>query len=648
MRTPVRHRFVRLLAALGLTGALLLPTLAAPARAAGPLVLRVGTVQDLDSINPYQTLLVSGYEVFQLTYNLLVDFGPDLEPIPGFADKWERAADGKSWTFHIRTGMKWSDGTPATAQDACYSWGLAVAAIADEANIGAGYLDPGLKDAGVTKVECPDDQTMIAYTTDASDRVLQTYLTIIPKHIWGSMDYKAIGEAKFEAPLVGTGPYTLAEWKTSEYARFVRNPNYWGKQGAADEIVIQFFKSADTMVQALKAGEIDYARNPNSDQLKALQNDPKIKTVVGSANGWTQLAFNGYGASNGKTIPGGGPSTKALLDPAFRDALGYAIDKKTLVDRVIGGFGDVGTTIVPPVLGQWHVEPDHPRTFDIELAKQKLDAAGYKLDAQGRRLDKEGKPISLRLYMPDTDDSYPKAAQFVKDWYGQLGVKVTTQVRDSATLGNIVLPPEAGKDYTANYDIELWGWSGNPDPNALLQIFRCDAIGSSSDSQYCNPEYDKMFDAQTAATTAAERKTILAQMQNLIYDQAVYDILYYDANLAAYRTDRFGGWQNQPTANGTPLFSYGTLDYTLLTDATAAPSPTPTAASTPASTPVPGSSATPAPTPTPVPSGSGGTGSGGGDNTALYVGVLVAVLLVAGVGLAVVMRRRKGTPGEEE
>ncbi len=600
MRASALHRFVRLLAALSLSGALLLPTLAAPARAAGEkLVLRVGTTQDLDSINPYQTLLITGYEAFELTYNLLVDFGPDLEPIPGFADKWERSADGKSWTFHIRTGMKWSDGTPATAQDACYSWGLAVAAIKDEANIGAGYLDPGLKDAGVTKVECPDDQTMIAYTTDASTRILQTYLTIIPKHIWGAKDYKAIGEAKFEAPLVGTGPYTLAEWKTSQYARFVRNPNYWGKQGAADEVVIQFFKSADTMVQALKAGEIDYARDPNADQLKALQNQPNVKTVVGSANGWTQLAFNGYGASNGKTIKGGGPSTKALLDPAFRDALGYAVDKKVLVDRVLGGFGDVGNTIVPPVLGQWHVEPDHPRTFDIELAKQKLDAAGYKLDSQGRRLDKEGKPISLRLFMPDTNDSDPKVAQFIKDWYGQLGVKVTTQVRDSATLGNIVLPPEAGKDYTANYDIELWGWAGNPDPNALLQIFRCDAIGSSSDSQYCNPEFDKMYDAQTAATTAAERKTILATMQNLIYDQAVYDILYYDANLVAYRTDRFGGWQNQPTANGTPLFSYGSIDYTLLTDATAVPSPTPTVAPSPAPSPATGSSATPAPRPCP-------------------------------------------------
>ena len=643
MRAPVSNRHVRLLAALGLAGVLLLPALAAPARAAdGKLVLRVGTVQDLDSLNPYQTLLVSGYEVFQLTYNLLVDFGPNLEAVPGFADKWERAADGKSWTFHIRSGMKWSDGTPATAQDACYSWGLAVAAIADEAYIGAGYLDPGLKDAGVTKVECPDDETMIASTEDASDRILQTYLPIIPKHIWGDMDYTAIAEAKFEAPLVGTGPYTVAEWRTSEFARFVRNPNYWGTQGAAEEVVIQFFKSADTMVQALKAGEIDYARNPNADQLKALQSDPGITTVVGSANGWTQLAFNGYGASDGKTITGGGPSTKALLDPAFRDALGYAVDKDVLVDRVLGGFGDVGTTVVPPVLGAWHVEPTTPRKFDIELAKQKLDAAGYKLDVNGARLDKEGKPISLRLYMPDTDDAYPKVAQFVKDWYGQLGVKVTTSVYDSSTLGNIVLPPEAceepeGCEYKADYDIELWGWAGNPDPNALLQIFRCDAIGSSSDSQYCNPAFDKLYDEQTNAKTAEERKTILAQMQNLLYDEGVYDIVFYDANLAAYRTDKFVGWQNQPISNGTPLFTYGTLQYTLLTDAKAAPSPTPVASVEP------GSSAAPASTPTPTPGG-----GAGGDSTILYVGILAAVLVVAGVVLAMVLRRRQGTAGDEE
>ena len=245
------------------------------------------------------------------------------------------------------------------------------------------------------------------------------------------------------------------------------------------------------------------------------------------------------------------------------------MDRTQLVDRVLGGFGDPGTTVVPPVLSDWHVEPDKPRTFDIEMAKQKLEAAGYTTDASGNRLDKENKPIKLRLYAPDSDAGYAKSAEFIKDWYGQLGIEVSTQVLTSAALGTLVLPPEG--DGTAKYDIELWGWSGNPDPNALLQIFRCDAIGGTSDSQYCNPEYDKLYDLQLTQA-GEERHATLAQMQNLIYDEAPYDVLYYDANLDVYRNDRFAGWQNMPET-GTPMFTYGDLNYSLLTDATIAPQP---------------------------------------------------------------------------
>ena len=147
MSKPKRVRVARLFGAVALAAALLLPA-AVPAAAADPVVLRVGTTQDLDASNPFNTYLVSGYEVFQLTYNLLVDFDKDAKPAPGFAESWERQPD--KVVFTIREGMKWSDGTPATSQDACYSWGLAVDAIAAEANIGAGYLDPGVKDAGVT------------------------------------------------------------------------------------------------------------------------------------------------------------------------------------------------------------------------------------------------------------------------------------------------------------------------------------------------------------------------------------------------------------------------------------------------------------------------------------------------------------------
>jgi peptide/nickel transport system substrate-binding protein len=635
MRSSPRARVVRILGASALVAALLLPA-AAPVAAADPVILRSGTTQDLDSLNPYATLLVVGYEAFQLTYNLLVDFGPDLEPVPGFADSWERAADGTSWSFHIRDGMKWSDGTPASSEDACFSWQLALDAIADggAGSLGAGYLDPGLDEAAVTAVDCPDPSTMVVTTDDASDRVLQTYLPIIPKHIWGDQTHSTIGEAAFDLPLVGTGPYTAVEWQTGQFARFVRNPEYWGTQGYADEVVIQFFKSADTMIQALKAGEIDYAHGANADQFNDLKSDPNIQTVVGAANGWTQLAFNTYGTGTGKTIKGGGPSTTALLDPAFRRALIMGVDHEALVERVLGGYGDVGNTIVPPVLTQWHVDPANPLPYDPAGAIAALEAAGYTTDADGNRLDKEGEPITLRMFMPNSDDTYPKAAQFIAEWYKALGIATTTQVLDSATLGELILPPEAGDGYTADYDIELWGWAWGVDPSGALQIFTCDAIGSSSDSQYCNPEFDKLHAAQLAAKTNDERKAILAEAQNLIYDEAPYDILYYDANLDAYRTDRFGGWQNQPS-NGTPMYTYSTLGFTRLTEAAAAPTEAP---------PSDGGAASAAPTP--AASGDGGTGSTTSDNTPLLIGI--GLLIVAIVAVVIVNQRKKGAAQDDD
>ena len=237
--------------------------------------------------------------------------------------------------------------------------------------------------------------------------------------------------------------------------------------------------------------------------------------------------------------------------------------------------------------------------------------------------------------MPDSDENYPKAAAFIKDWYGQLGIKLQTQVLDSATLTDLLLPPEAGgAGNLAKYDIELWGWSGNPDPNGLLQIFKCDAIGGSSDSNYCNKQYDSMYEAETKAKSNEERKPILAQMQNLIYDQAVYDILYYDSNLDAYRTDRFAGWRNQPS-NGTPLFSYGVLGYTLLTDAKAVPSAEPSAAAAPGS-----SGAAPSAGP------SSPASTGGGGNTPLLVGV--AAIVVAAVAGVLFMNRRRARMAEDE
>jgi peptide/nickel transport system substrate-binding protein len=658
MRQPLRGRLARIATAAGLTAALVLPA-ATPVTAADPVILKVGTIENLRSLNPYQSAYFPDYETFELNFQLLVDFGPQLQPIPAFADSWERAADGKSWKFHIPAGMKWSDGTPATSADACFSYGLNVDAIANDTGVGNDYITPSLEDARVTKVECPDAETMILTTDDGTTKILKTYIPILPKHIYGTKTYETIGDdALFKAPMVGTGQYQVVEYVPDQTVHLKRNPNYFLKQkGFADEIIIQIFKNADTMVQALKNGDIDYARAIPVEQFDRLKTEPNIVTVAGKSNGWVELGFNSYGTGTGKTIPKGGPSTKALQDQKFRDALGYAIDKPELLDRIINGYGDVATTNVPPVLFnteakppfQWHTEPTNPRAFDIDVAKQKLDAAGYLLNDKGQRLDKEHKVLSLKLVMPDSSPTYPQIAQFIEAWYSLLGIKVTSSVVETNTLYDVMLPPEADYDnnhYTADYDLFVWSWYGGPDPNVLLQITLCDQIGTSSDSNYCNPEYDKLYKAQNLATDDQTRKGIIDQIQNMFYDEAPYHLIYYDDELDAYRTDRFAGWQNQPTDTGVPLFAYSVIDYSFLTDAKAPPTPAPSQA---VAAPSSGTSAAPS-NAAPAPSPSGGTGDGNAagsqsNTTLLLVG---GALVVVGVVAAAIIARRRRSAAEEE
>jgi peptide/nickel transport system substrate-binding protein len=643
MRQPLRARLGRAFIAGGLILSTILPGASVTA-AEGDLILKTGTDQDLQVLNPWNSVVVADFEVYTLNYDLLVNFGADLEPVPGFAESWTTSSDGKFWTFKIRPDMKWSDGQPATADDVEYTYQLVLDAVAksdaseDGFYLGQGYLEPYLTNAGVTKVEAIDPTTVTVTTEFANTLLLQSYVPILPKHIWSKYSIEEIANAADVKPflneptVVGTGPYQAVEWKAGEFIRFARNPNYWGTQGAVDEIIMNKFASGDTMVQALKTGAIDYARGVLADQFNALKNEPNVATVEGVANGYTELSFNTGGNKKGY-----GGSTSALADVAFRDALGYAIDKQRLVDQTLGGYGTPGSTIIPPFHTRWHVDPTTPRTFDIEEAKRRLDAAGYKLDASNKRLDKDGKVINLRLTWPDSEAENATNAQFLVEWFGQLGITVTAAVTEEGKLIDDVTGPPGGP---ANYDIYMWGWVGDPDPNSLLNFFRSEEIGGSSDSYYNNPKYDELFLAQRAEADEATRKGILAEMQNLVYDEAPYHILYYDAELHAYRTDRFAGWTNQPSQGGTPLFGYGSRGYTLLTDAAAQPSAGPSAdASGSTATGAPGASPAASANPSSTPASSSSS------SLPLILGVVALVVIVA-VGL--VLMRGRGRRVEEE
>lgn len=639
-----RRRLPRVIAAAGLVASLLIPAAAGPAAGADPLVLRAGTDQKIKSLNPFAAVVVAEYEAFTLNYDLLVNFGAEMEPVPGFASSWTQSDDGLTWTFKIDPDLKWSDGTPATSEDARWTYQMMLDAYAKEVTLASGYLDGYLPAAGVKAVSAPDPQTLVVETEFPNTLILYAYIPILPKHVWGSVSVDDIASGTFTnpAPVVGTGPFQAVESQEGNFTRFVKNPNWHGDPLGVDEVILTTFASSDTMVQALKNGEVDYVRGIQPDQFSSLKDQPDIVTVEGASNGYTEIAFNGY-SRNGGVIPGGGASTKALQDPAFRSALDWAVDQDELVNKVLGGYGEPGTTIIPPFFTRWHVPPaaDQARGFDIEKAKALLDAAGYKLDDQGRRLDKEGKPITLRITWPDSEAENGTAAQFIAAWFEQVGIKVDAAVTEEGQLIDDLTPPEA--DGKAKFDIELWGWVGDPDPTSLLKFFTSAEIGSSSDSFYENPEYDQLYDQQLRESDTAKRKELLTKMQEIVYRDAPYIILYYDSALDAYRTDKIGGWQNQP-ANGTPLFAQGSFPYWGLGPAAPEPTPTPVATPAPASE-APSGGPTEAPTtaPTPAPSG------GGGDNTLLIVGgVVVGVVAVALIAAVVMRRGRKGPTEDEE
>ncbi len=633
MRNRLGVRLARIIALGALLGAGLIP--AGVAQAAGPLILNAGTTQKLETLNPWQSITYADYEVFQVQYELLVSFGPNLEEVPGYADTWSASADKKTHTFHVRDGMKWSDGEPATCDDALYTFQLVLDAVEKLGYLGSGYLDPYLTNTGLESVKC-EGSNFIATTKFPTTLLTQAYIPILPKHVWSKYTIDQINDTTVEGyfdnapPVVGSGPYVAVEWKPNNFIRMQRNPNYWGKAGVPDEIIYHQFADEATMVQALKSGELDYARGVGADLYDSLATEPNIARSEGYANGYSYLSFN-----TRATHAGYKGSTSALEDPKFRDALMWALNKQELVDKVLNGHGVPGTTIVPPYHVNWHVEPATPRTFDIVEANKRLTDAGYPL-VDGKRMDKDGKAITLRLTW--SSDGYPKDAQFIQGWWEQLGITVDAFSTEEDTLIDLLYGPETGDTYDADWDTYIWSWGGDPDPMSLLSLFTTDQIEAGvDDCFFSNARYDELFTLQQQATDETARKGYISEMQQLFYDQGCNTPLYYDSELHAYRTDKFTGWTNQPPGTGTPLFGFGYPGYLALTDATLVPTPGPT---TVPATAAPGTTAGPTATAPPT------TDNTGSSSTPLLIGgAVVLVVVVAGVFL---MMRRRGPKAEEE
>jgi peptide/nickel transport system substrate-binding protein len=587
----------RRLAALGAVLAVGALVVAVPAgsQTKKPVVFTVGDTQNIDSMNPIVGVTVPAYEAWNIQYATLTDKSPkDFSTIPGLAKSWTSSADKKTWTYTMRPNLKWSDGQPLTAEDVAYTINRAKK---EE------WLNYTSVVANLTATA--QDPTTLVVKTSVPDPKLPTLdMYVLPKHVWEKQDAKAV--TKYDAlDGVGSGPFTLDHFEKGQFARFKANPYYYGGKPAVDRVVLRGFDNPDAMVAALKRGEIDAAEDVPGTAFHQLEKDPSVETVQGYQGAMEEFAING-GAGLKKPHP-------ALLDLRVRQAIAHAIDKKTIVNRVLAGLGKPGDTLSVSPNPEWTPQIPAEQQFDFNLdkAKQILDDAGYK-DTNGdgiREMPGGGKPLKFRYAVRTEGDAGPPTAELISGWLRQIGIATTQKVYDDSRLTEVI-----GK---GDYDLFVWGWTPFVDPDPMLSYFTCDQVSSDpedptnyyNDASWCDKQYDALYKQQHEELDKAKRLDLVHQMLTRFYESATYDVLYVYPDLQAYRKNRFTGWTRQPEKTGPVLFSNSSPTYARLKPFVASAS-------------------------TGKADDSGGGGSGG-----LIALIVVAVVVLGGGGLWAVRRR---------
>ena len=508
--------------------------------AAEPVTLRIGWAGSPDTLNPGTGVLSEAYTIFALVYDTIYEYQLDGTYKLDVAESGDVSDDGLTWTFKIRDGIKFHDSQPMTAKDVAFSVNL-------YKNNGD-FIYLNAYTANFDTVEATDDSTVVITLTDAVPNMdyLLSYLYIVPEHVWkdyaeapASIEYENLG-------MIGTGPFKMLEYTPNEFVRLGANKDHFANPPKIDEVIFQTFESNDVLVQSLKSGQVDMITEMPATAVETLKGDANIQVVTGApfAPDVTDIIFNQADPENCPTEAGGlCTGHPALRDRNLRLALAHATDKQKLIDVVQLGFASPGLTLIPDGLGHWYNNTIQDYEFDVTKANTILDEAGY-LDTDGdgvREMPDGSQPLNFRLQWPSDSIDSPRVAELLSEMWKEAGVTVELQAVDPDALTAACCP-------AFDYDILIWGWGSDPDPNLLLSVHTTDEIPNGyNETGYSNPELDELNVQQGRELDAAKRQEIVWQMQQIAFDDVVYIIPYYAQTIQAYRVDRFTGWITDTT-----------------------------------------------------------------------------------------------------
>jgi peptide/nickel transport system substrate-binding protein len=545
----MHHRRCRLPAALlvALVALSVVPALAtaspspSPAASGAPVVYRIGLQSDVDNMNPFSTYNTIPWECFRIGYNFLTWYDADYKPVPDLAIEVPTEENGgitdggRVWTFHIRKNVKWSDGRPLTARDVAYTYNRI---LRQQLGMYTGYF------TGVTKVEAPDDFTVVITSKNPNAVLTALYVPILPEHIWSKVPDSKV-ESWANVPMVSSGPFHVTEVVNGKYVRMDKNPYYregFGVEPTIDQIYFDMYQTQDGVVADYKAGNLDAAIELDPGFFRSLQNVPGSKSVAAPGIGFHELGMNCYQSPKSKGNP-------LLLDKQIRVAIDWAIDKKAIAAVAMAGLAEPADVILSPVqtFFRWQVPADQLRTYDPAKANQILDAAGYKMGPDGIRVTANGRPLKFRLAALNEYPMDITAAKKISSYLKDVGIGTTLQIMDENAFTDM--------NYSnADDDLYLWSWTADIDPGYILSIFTTGQILNGSDSEYSNPTYDALYIQQAQAVDPQQRRQIIDQMQQILYEDSPYSVLWYNTLIQAFRTDTWTGYSSVPEGGDGAAF----------------------------------------------------------------------------------------------
>lgn len=481
-----------------------------------PGVLIVGQIAEPKSLDPHAVTAANDFRIVLNIYDGLVRYADGtLEVEPALAESWEISEDGTEYTFELRDGVSFHDGTPFNAEAVKFNFDR----MLDEEHP---YHDTGpfplsFFFSTVEEVEVVDDDTVTfrlsePYAPFLSNMAYATGLIVSPAAV---EEYGA----DYGRNPSGTGPFRFEEWESNSRVVLSRNDEYWDGAPSLEAVVFRPLTDANTRVAEMLAGGIDVMVEIPPDNVSTFDGNGFSLHEQAGPHLWFLIL-------NTKEGP--------MADKRVRQAVNYAIDKQALVENVLQGTADVAAGPTPPAFAWAYNEELEPYPHDPERAKALIEEAG----AAGS---------DLTFYVTEGGsgmlDPIAMGAAIQAD-LAEVGLNVNIETYEWNTFLAQVNPGLEGKA-----DMAEMAWMTN-DPDTLPYLaLRTDAwpdAGGFNSGYYSNPEVDTLLEQARVATSQDERAGLYKQMQEIVYDDAPWAfVANWKQNAAT--SDRVEGFKLQPS-----------------------------------------------------------------------------------------------------